>query len=125
MAPPKSRETRCMYCGERKEGLEIREDYVIYALRWLKRNVTRNERGYRIVVCRDDYQKHAKARKRFEGRQKVYLALGLIFAITVILAGKNIVAVFYAIAVLIFIYLFSLLTYVPALSIAPGKGAVK
>jgi hypothetical protein len=114
-----------MYCGERKDGLEIQEDYVIHALRWLKRNVTKDEKGYRIVVCKDDYQKYAKARKRFEGRQKLYLALGLIFAIAVILAGKNIIAVFYAVVVLIFIYLFSLLTYVPALSIAPVRGARK
>ncbi len=125
MAMPKSKETRCMYCGERRDGLEIREDSVINAMRWIKRNITRNERGYRIVVCKDDFPKYLKARKRFEGRQRIYLALGIIFAITVTIAGRSIISVFYAIAVLVFIYLFSLLTYVPALNISPGKGARK
>ena len=114
-----------MYCGERKDGLEIRNDYVIEAMRWVKRNITKNERGYRIVVCKEDYPRYASARKKFEGRQKIYLALGIIFAITVLLAGRNPTAVFYAIAVLAFIYLFSLLTYVPALNIPGEKGAKK
>lgn len=119
----KKKETRCMYCGEDRDGLEIREDYVVYVLRWLKRNITRNEKGFRIVVCKDDYPKYAQARRRFEGRQKIYLALGFIFAATVILAGRNPIAVLYAIAVLVFIYLFSLLTYVPALSVPEGPVA--
>jgi nitrogen fixation/metabolism regulation signal transduction histidine kinase len=125
MATPKQRETRCMYCGENKDGLEIRDDYVLYTMRWVKRNITRNERGYRIVVCKEDYPKYAKARKRYEGRQKIYIALGLIFAVLVILAGRSALSVFYAIVVLVFVYLFSLLTYVPALSTAPEKGAGK
>jgi hypothetical protein len=114
-------ETRCMMCGNRREGLDVRPDFVIDAIRWFKRNVTRNEKGY-LVVCKECYPQYAKSRKKFENRQILYMALGIIFAALIFITSVNkALAVLYAIAILVFVYLLSLLTYIPALDMPQNR----
>ncbi len=115
------KETRCVICGARKNGLEVRQDFVIETIRWFKRNITRNEKGYRLVVCKECYPKYAKERSKFERRQIFYLIIGVLFTIVIVIgAGNKALALLYGFVVLVFVYLLSLLTYIPAVN-TPGK----
>ncbi len=107
-------------CGEKRKGLRVREDYVIKSIRWFKRNVTRNEKGYVLVVCKEDYPKYYKARKKFESRRALYIALAVVFAALMVFISQNkLTALVYGIIVVFFFYLLSHLTYMPSL-IMPG-----
>lgn len=118
------KETRCIVCGKEKDGLEVRDDKVIEAIRWFKRNVTKNEKGYRLVVCKECYPVYLKARKRFERRQALYIAVGVVFAALILFASVNkALALLYGIAIVVFVYLLSILTYVPALNMPAQKKA--
>jgi len=112
------RESRCIICGEEKNGLEVKEDFVIYAMRWFKRNITKNEKNYRLVVCKACYPKYYEARRKYERRQALYIVVGILFAATMILVGQNkLLAVIYGIIIILFVYILSLLTYMPAVKI--------
>ncbi|MEM3781464.1 MAG: hypothetical protein QXT43_00675 [Candidatus Micrarchaeaceae archaeon] len=106
----------CIICGNEKQGLEVENDFVINSIRWFKKNVTKNERNNRLVVCRDCYIKYAGMRKKYEGRVRLYLALGIIFALFAFLVSAD---KLYALAIGAFVvallYLFSMLSYMPKL----------
>ena len=115
------REIRCIICGEKKSGLEVREDIVIQGIRWFKRNITRDEKGYGLIVCKDCYPSYIKARRKFEKRQAFYIAIGVIFAALIFLASTNkFIGLFYGIGIIAFVYLLTILTYVPALNMPEG-----
>ncbi|MDE1856607.1 MAG: hypothetical protein KGH98_00820 [Candidatus Micrarchaeota archaeon] len=109
-------ENRCIICGEKRNGLPVKEDFVIGAIRWFKRNVTRNERGYRLVVCKDCYKEYHKSRAVFERRQMAYIALGVIFtAVLFFASGLNVVTIPFGIALTLFLYALLLAgRYMPA-----------
>lgn len=114
----KKRNNRCIMCGEMKSGLPVKDDYVIQTVRWFKKTVTKNEKGYALVVCKECYPSYAKQRQKFEQRQILYVVLGVIFAVVLFVASTNkLIALVYGFTVLVFIYLLSLLTYIPALEI--------
>jgi uncharacterized membrane protein len=114
----KKKESRCIMCGEARDGLEVNEDFVIYTMRWFKRNITKNEKNYRLVVCKDCYPKYYEERKKYEKRQALYLVLGILFAIVLIIVGQNkLIALLYGLIVILFVYLLSLLTYIPSVKI--------
>jgi len=116
--PKPSRESRCIICGLPKDGLEVKEDYVINFIRLFKRNVTKNEKGYRLVVCKDCYPKYAKQRKRFDTRRATYITLGVIFtALFLVVSPNKLAALAYGVLITLFLYLLSLVNYVPALNI--------
>ncbi len=116
--------TYCIICGERRPGVPIRDDRVLNAMRWFKRNVTRDERGNSLVVCRDDYSAYMKKRGRYTSRQALYIAVGVIFAALGLLVRFSLSTFAISIAVLAALYLLSLINYTPALSIAAsGKDA--
>jgi len=109
-------EERCIICGERRSGLSVNEDNTIRFIRWFKRNITKNEKGYRLVVCKDDYQKYYKARKKFESRRALYLALGVVFTVLMLFVSQNKVwALVYGAIIIVFFYLLTYLTYMPSL----------
>ncbi|MCW6159724.1 MAG: hypothetical protein LVQ95_01385 [Candidatus Micrarchaeales archaeon] len=108
-------ESRCIMCGQKKAGLRVKEDNVISLMRWFKRNVTKNEKGYTLVVCKEDYPKYYKQRKRFESRRALYVALGAVFAVFMFAVGANKpLALLYGAIIVAFFYLLSHLTYMPA-----------
>ncbi len=115
------RENRCIMCGEHKNGLEVIDDNVIRGIRWVKEKLGRKT-GFRLVVCKECYANYRKARKKFEGRLKLYLALGVLMAILLITINP-LSGVVFGSMIVVFMYFISLLTYVPRVSI-PGK-AVK
>ena len=73
--------TYCIVCGKEKKGIPVQDDVVLGFIRWFKRTVTKNEKGNLLVVCKEDYLAYKAARKRYEGRQKVYLVLGVLFVL--------------------------------------------
>jgi hypothetical protein len=103
-------------CGEPRNGLEVREDWVINTIRAFKRNVTKNEKNYRLVVCKECYPKYAKAKSRYDKRRMIYITLGVVFGIIVVLAASFRPTSFVVgIAAVCIMYLLSLLSYTPAL----------
>ena len=112
----------CIICGQEKDGIEVENDFVLESIRWFKRNVTKNEKGNRLVVCKDCYAKYRDARKKYESRVKTYLVLGFLFLIfTVLVSSDKLFALGVSILLIIFLYLLSLLSYMPKLKIKVEK----
>lgn len=118
------KENRCIMCGNVRPGLEVREDYMINAIRWLKHNVTRTEKGYSLVVCKDCFARYDKLRRSYQKRQTLYVAIGVVFAVALTaLSGPNTLGgIFYGLLILTFMYLLAQLSYMPALDM-PSSAA--
>jgi len=91
----------------------MEEDFVIKSIRWLKRNVTKNEKGNRLVVCKECYPKYIKYRARFVRREGIYLVLGFLFLIFGLIVAPRLSTLFIGIILILFLYLLSLLSYMP------------
>ncbi len=107
--------TYCIVCGNRRDGLPVMGDHVLDVIRWFKTNVTKNEQGNKLVVCKDCYLKYKKQRGRFETRRILYVGLGLVFAIVSLVVSPRLGTLVAAAALIIFLYLLSLLSYMPRL----------
>jgi VIT1/CCC1 family predicted Fe2+/Mn2+ transporter len=107
----------CIMCGNERKGISVAEDRVLGAVRWFKRNVTKDEKGNRLVVCKDCYAEYSKRRRAYESRQMLYLALGVAFFAISVAVSPSPVTVLIATAVLAGVYLLSLLSYTPKIAI--------
>lgn len=118
---------RCIVCGMEKPGLKVRDDFVINGIRVFKRYITRNEKGYELVVCRECYPKYRKERDKMVRRQIAYMIIGLLFAaVFVIISTNKLVALLYGALIVLFLYVLSLINYIPALDIpAQAQDSVK
>jgi hypothetical protein len=110
-----------MICGEEKNGIAIKNDRILEVMRWIKRNVTRNEKRNRIVVCKECYPKYIEARKKYTSRQVLYLAIGIIFVGIGLFIAQNLGTLLLGVVIVIFLYLLSLLSYIPELDVKKGK----
>lgn len=119
------RESYCVMCGKKKEGIAIKEDYVIDSIRWFNRTVLKQFRNNKLVVCQECYPKYKEQRKKFAGRQRLYIALGIIFVILGVFLDRTIGALLIGLVILGVLYLFSLLSYVPELSYKPKEKEAK
>lgn len=106
-----------MVCGKERSGAEVQEDHVIKAMRWFKENVTRNAKGYRIVVCRECMPEYRKLRSKFVRRRAMYVGLGIVFTLTLAAfsGGRYASAIAYGVAITLFLYVLALVSYVPEL----------
>jgi hypothetical protein len=105
----------CMICGKEKSGTEIKEDYVIEAMRWFKRNVTKNAKNYKIIVCNDCALQYKKLRARHVRSRSIYVGLGIVFTVVLFFVSRwSLSALAYGIGVTLFLYLLSLVSYMPA-----------
>ena len=111
------RATYCIICGHKKEGLEIGEDYVLEGIRWFKRNVTHDEKGNRLVVCKECYPEYKKRRGRYVNRQRLYVTMGVIFVVLVLIVSLNLFTVLAALIMLLLFYALSLANYTPDLKV--------
>lgn len=119
------RDSYCIMCGEKKDGIPIKEDYVIGAIRWFNRKILRQPpRNNRIVVCSSCYEKYKKQRSKYLSRQKVYIVAGILFVIFGVVLTRSLQAILLSILVCIGLYLLSLLTYLPELEI-PAESKAK
>ncbi len=109
---------RCIICGEAKEGLPVKGDYIITAIRWVNRNIFHKYRNYRLVVCKDCYLKYSKQRDKYMRKQITYVIIGVLFTLALFFSShSNPMSLLYGFAVIIFMYALSLTNYVPALNI--------
>lgn len=113
--------TYCIICGNERKGIAVENDAVLASVRWFKRNVTKSERGNRLVVCKDCYAAYKKERQRYDRRRTIYTALGILFFITSVAMFPKPGTVLVSLGVLALLYLFSLMSYVPRIS--PGVGS--
>lgn len=112
--------TYCIICGKSRTGLLVEEDYIINALRWFKRNVTKDEQKNKLVVCKEDYATYNKNRKRYLSRQALYLGIGVIFlliTIAISFSSGKFGGILFGLFCLLVLFLISLLNYTPALKI--------
>jgi hypothetical protein len=115
-------ESRCIICGEKRNGLEVSGDHVMAAIRWFKRNVTRNEKGYRLVVCRDCYLKYKKARDSYQRKQAGYVILGVAITLVFVAFSTNRpMALLVGCVLTAFLYLLSQLSYMPGVILPKAK----
>ena len=109
---------RCIICGEAKEGLPVKEDYVIASIRWVNRNIFHKYRNYRLVVCKDCYLKYSKQRDKYVRKQITYVIIGVLFTLALLFSSHgNPISLLYGLAVIVFMYALSLTSYIPALNI--------
>jgi hypothetical protein len=106
----------CIMCGQEKNCLDVKEDHVIRAMRWVKRNITKNAKNYQMVVCKDDFLKYKKKREGYERKQILYIIIGILFLVLLLIFanGRYLGAIVYGFAIIIFMYLLSLISYMPA-----------
>jgi hypothetical protein len=104
--------SRCIMCGEARDGLEVKDDWVISGVRWFKKNVTKSSKGLRLVVCRPDYEKYEKERKRYVRNRALYVGLGVLFAVMLALVG-GLRAIPMGLLFIVILYLVSLFSYMP------------
>lgn len=117
----------CIVCGKPKSGLKVERDHVIEAISWIKRNITKNELRSELVVCKECFLKYKKARESYIRRQILYVALGIVFTITLaaLSGAKAPFAIIYGLFLTLLLYLLSLLGYVPSVDIPKLKSDIK
>jgi hypothetical protein len=115
------RKTYCVVCAKEKKGIEVEDDAVLELIRWIKKNITKNEKGNKIVVCRDCYASYKASRSRYEGRQKIYVALGVLFAMVNLLISPTLSTVAISAVIIAMMILISLLSYTPKISIKTAQ----
>ncbi|VVB77333.1 Uncharacterised protein [uncultured archaeon] len=125
----KTVKTYCIVCGNERKGIPVREDYVLGALRWFKKNVTRNEQGNALVVCKDCYGDYKKRRATYESRQKVYLVLGTLFIVVGVASsigsgGFSVTTVLVSLGAFALLYILSLLSYMPKIDLAESTKSI-
>ncbi|MCL4383230.1 MAG: hypothetical protein M1168_00355 [Candidatus Marsarchaeota archaeon] len=110
------KQTRCIICGEEKQGIEVENDWIIDSIRWFKRNITKNEKNYKLIVCQNCYPKYQKQYNSFKNKRIFYLVLGVIFTALLFIASSfNIFSLLSGFILILFLYLLSLLSYMPKL----------
>jgi len=116
------REDRCIICGEKRPGLEVRNDHILESIRWFKRNVTKNEKGYHLIVCKECYRTYKKARDSYVRRQVLYTILGIVFAAFItVFSANRLEALLMGLGIIIFLYMLSLASYMPDIISSSNK----
>ncbi len=121
---------KCIICAQEKNGLDIKVDNVVKAIRWINSHTVRAKNPNRAVVCKECFPKYYKARKSFERKQVAYLIIGFLFAIFIILASREMPSAFlFGFIIIVFMYILSLVSYVPLLAVPvsekPSQGSRK
>ncbi len=117
------KESKCIICGEGKNGLEVRNDHIIEAVRWFKRNVTKSEKNYRLVVCKECFLKYRKARDSYQRKEIMYTMIGAVFtALLLAVSDFSLAAFGVGIAITACMYLLSQLSYMPSVQMPEVKG---
>ncbi|MGC8662322.1 MAG: hypothetical protein ACP5RT_00870 [Candidatus Micrarchaeia archaeon] len=105
----------CIICGKEKKGFEVKEDYIIKSIRWFKKNITKNEEGNKLVVCKECLPKYIKYRNKFVLREIIYLLLGFLFLIFGLIISFKVSTLLISFVIIVFLYLLSLISYMPEL----------
>ncbi len=116
----------CIMCMKERPGLTVRGDAILSALRWIKRNVTRNPKNYTLVVCKECFLDYKKKRDSYERKMVIYAVLGIIFlaAITVVSSSK-LGAIAVGLVIMLFLFLIAQLSYIPGVNMPETKAKGK
>ena len=122
-----AQESRCIICGERRDGLEVNEDHmlrfyraVVHGMRYITGKQHLNKRKYKLVVCKACYIKYAKVRSAYMRRQALYIGIGLAFGVVLFVVSHRLSAIAYGAAITAFMYLLAQLSYMPGV-VAPAR----
>jgi len=116
------RKNVCIICSEEKNGLEVKDDWVMDTLRWIKRRFTKNVRNYRLVVCKECFLNYKKKRERYERNQLLYIILGVLFMVTLgITTRGNLGAIGFGFVIIFFLFLLAQLSYMPEVDMPAVK----
>ncbi len=114
----KMNKTACIMCAKEKPGLPVREDAMLGAMRWIKRNITRNPKNYRLVVCKEDFLTYRKKREGYERKQIIYVLIGLIFLVALGVSTKgNLNAIAFGLVIVLLMFGLAQLSYIPSVAI--------
>jgi hypothetical protein len=109
-------------CGKEKDGLLVKDDYVINAIRWVKRNITKSEKNYTLVICKEDFLAYKKKRDSYERKMVIYVVIGIIFLIALsVVSGGKLGAIGVGFIITIFLFLLAQLSYMPAVDMPQIK----
>ncbi len=81
------------------------------AIRWIKRNILKNEQGNTLVVCKECYPKYAELRKKYETRQITYLALVVVFGVLALIVSPNFATIIAVALLAVFLYILDFLNF--------------
>ncbi len=113
-----AKQPRCIVCNEQKDGISIKADNVVGALRWLNSHTVKYANPTRPVVCRECFPKYVKKRKSYETKLIAYLVIGFLFAAFIVAASRaNPISFLFGFGVIVLMYLLSLISYMPPLDI--------
>ncbi|MCL5427722.1 MAG: hypothetical protein M1321_00905 [Candidatus Marsarchaeota archaeon] len=119
------RKSYCILCAKERDGIPVKEDNVIKAIRLIKRHVLKSEKRNRLVVCKECYADYKKYRKRYTRRQAIYVGLGIVFLIMLLAISptwqSKLSGALIGIGMTLLLYLLSLLNHVPEIDI-PSDG---
>ncbi|MCX8200081.1 MAG: hypothetical protein N3G76_01290 [Candidatus Micrarchaeota archaeon] len=109
----------CIYCTKQDDGkpkhvtgYPIKEDYVISAIRWIKRK-TKTEQGNRLVVCEKHAEEHQKKRGGFERSLIIYGGIGAFLMLILLVMSLSLGSFLAGLLLLIFLLATAHMRYVP------------
>ncbi|MEM3364410.1 MAG: hypothetical protein QXS93_02785 [Candidatus Micrarchaeia archaeon] len=109
----------CIYCDKAEDtkpkfvsGYPIKEDYVIAAIRWVKRK-THTEQGNPLVVCEKHIEEHLKKRGGFERSLIIYGGIGIFMTMLLLVMNLSIGSLVAGLLFLIFLLAIAHMRYVP------------
>jgi hypothetical protein len=118
--------TVCIMCGNERDGLVVKDDAIIGALRWIKTNITRNAKNYRLVVCKECFLNYRKKRESYERKMIIYTIIGIIFLVSLaVVSNEKLSAVGVGLLIIILLLLLAQLSYVPAVSMPKARAESK
>ncbi len=103
--------TYCIMCAKQRQGLPVEDDHVLNALRWFKRNVTKNEQRNKLVVCKEDYPKYKRNRDKYVLRGMIFVSLGVLFMLLALIISLSMIIP--AFIVFLLLCALSLMNYTP------------
>ncbi|MGC8923590.1 MAG: hypothetical protein ACP5H8_02555 [Candidatus Micrarchaeia archaeon] len=104
----------CIMCTQRTHGQRVEEDYVISAIRWVKKRLNA-EKGNTLVVCDKCMDSYKKRRGEFERSLLMYGGAGIVIMIILILLNLSLSSFLAGILLLIFMLILAHIKYVPRL----------
>ena len=106
----------CIVCSGKLRGHPIVDDYLIKAIRYIKRRLN-IEQGNRLVVCEGCIVQHRKKRADFERGLLMYSALGLILAVLLLFFNFSLGSLATGMMILLMFIILAHVKYAPKVNV--------
>jgi len=118
--------TVCIICAQEKNGLGVKDDWMIGAMRWVKRNITKNPKNYNLVVCKECFLDYKKKRDGYERKQMLYAVLCIIFLVALAITTRlNPGAIVIGLVITLFLQALAQLSYMPPVDIPTTNAKIR